>query len=182
MTTFLDIFTPDLSKHLTPKQRSTMLMGVSKHIRDVIIKNDVPVAVKAKVGTNTQTIIHGLDRLSKRANVIALDLCANKIGDEGAGRLEAGLGQCASLAHLDLRGNRIGGEGAGRLAAGLGQCASLAHLDLDHNRIGAQGAGKLAAVLGQCASLANVNVCYNNIGAEGKALITVANPKCRVLF
>ena len=130
MTTFLDIFTPDLSKHLTPKQRFTMLMGVSKHIRDVIIKNDVQVAVKAKQGTDTQTIIHGLDRLSKRANVIALDLCANKIGDEGAGRLEAVLGQCASLAHLILGGNEIEAEGAGRLEAVLGQRASLAHLEL----------------------------------------------------
>jgi len=33
--------------------------------------------------------------------------------------------QCASLAYLDLYGNEIGAEGAGRLAAVLGQCASL---------------------------------------------------------
>ena len=35
------------------------------------------------------------------------------------------LGQCASLAHLDLSGNGIGAEGAGRLVAVLGQCASF---------------------------------------------------------
>ena len=35
-----------------------------------------------------------------------------------------------TLAHLNLGENGIGAEGAGRLAAVLGQCASLAHLDL----------------------------------------------------
>jgi Ran GTPase-activating protein (RanGAP) involved in mRNA processing and transport len=59
-----------------------------------------------------------------------LDLDNNDIGAQGAGRLAAVLGQCASLAHLDLGNNDIIAEGAGRLAAVLGQCASLAHLDL----------------------------------------------------
>ena len=50
------------------------------------------------------------------------------------------------LAHLDLGHNGIGDEGAGRLAAVLGQCASLAHLDLCGNGIGDEGAGRLGAV------------------------------------
>ena len=55
--------------------------------------------------------------------------------------------------HLDLHGNEIGDEGAGRLAAVLGQCASLAHLNLHANGIGAEGAGRLAAVAKRCPSL-----------------------------
>ena len=58
-----------------------------------------------------------------------------------------------TLAHLNLGENGIGAEGAGRLAAVLGQCASLAHLDLDYNEIGAEGAGRLAAVTERCPSL-----------------------------
>ena len=41
------------------------------------------------------------------------------------------------LAHLNLEMNGIEDEGAGRLAAVLGQCASLAHLSLRRNWIGA---------------------------------------------
>ena len=55
-----------------------------------------------------------------------------------------------TLAHLNLGENGIGAEGAGRLAAVLGQCASLAHLDLGANGIGAEGAGRLAAVAKCC--------------------------------
>ena len=93
-----------------------------------------------------------------------MDLGQNEIGAEGAGRLAAVLGQCASLVHLDLAGNEIGAEGAGRLAAVLGQCASLAHLDLGWNEIGDEGAGRLALVLGQCASLAHLNLSENGRG------------------
>ena len=38
------------------------------------------------------------------------------------------LGQCSSLAVLDRSDNDIGDEGAGRLATGLGQCSSLEKL------------------------------------------------------
>ena len=48
-----------------------------------------------------------------------------RIGDEGAGRLAAVLGQCASLDHLNLGGNGIGAEGAGRLAALAEHCPSI---------------------------------------------------------
>ena len=44
----------------------------------------------------------------------------------------------------------IRAEGAGRLAAVLGQCASLAHLDLGGNEIGAEGARRLAAIQSRC--------------------------------
>ena len=67
----------------------------------------------------------------------------------------------STLAHLDLRWNKIGAEGAGRLAAVLGQCASLAHLDLHGNEIGAEGAGRLAEVLGKCASIAHLDLGGN---------------------
>ena len=54
-----------------------------------------------------------------------LSLSRNGIGDEGAGRLAAVLGQCASLAHLNLCVNGIGAEGAERLAAVAKRCPSL---------------------------------------------------------
>eukprot|EP00961_Rhodomonas_salina_P053190 713422-Rhodomonas_salina.1 len=54
------------------------------------------------------------------------------------------LGECKALPHLDLSANAICAEGAGRLAGVLGSCTALAHLDLSYNTIGAEGAGRLA--------------------------------------
>ena len=77
---------------------------------------------------------------------------------------------------LNLSNATIGAEGAGRLAAGLGQCASLTHLNLRYNQIGAEGAGRLAAVLGQCTSLAHLGVCVKGSGTEGAGVMWVAGP------
>ena len=106
----------------------------------------------------------------------------HRIRAEGAGRLAAALGQCASLAYLDLSVNNIGDEGAESLATVLGQCASLAHLDLGRNRIGDEGAGRLAAVLRQCASLAHLDLSGNSIGAEAQEMFITLQQHCTVQF
>ena len=85
-----------------------------------------------------------------------LDLRENEIGDEGAERLAAVLGQCPSLAHLNFEGNGIEAEGSGMPATLLQQYPSFSHLDLEGSGIGAEGAGRLAAVLGQCPLLSHL--------------------------
>ena len=55
-----------------------------------------------------------------------------------------------ALAHLDRGSNGIGDEGAERLAAVLGQCQSLTHLTLDSNGIGAEGTRRLQAAACAC--------------------------------
>ena len=120
-----------------------------------------PAMIKVKKGQTflTESVTTAILDMMKWCRITTINLSNATIGAEGAERLAAVLGQCASLAHLDLCENRIGAEGTGRLAAVLGHCASLAHLDLGCNGIGAEGAGRLAAVLGQCASL-GVKGCF----------------------
>jgi hypothetical protein len=176
----LETMEEELAIRVIPQERSVMLLQVSKTMRTAIQRVSPPAMIKIKKGQTflTESVQSAMLDMMKWCRITALNLSNATIGDEGAGRLAAVLGQCASLAHLDLRGNEIGAEGAGRLAAVLGQCASLAHLDLGQNRIRDEGAGRLAAVLGQCASLTHLDLGYNEIGAEGAGRLAAVAEHC----
>ena len=122
--------------------------------------------------------------LCQCSSLVALNLRANDIGDDGVGCLAGAagclarvvssfparlnlLGQCSSLVALDLGFNHIGADGIGRLAGALGQCSSLTELNLDGNAIGDEGAERLAGVLEQCSSLVTLCLAANAIGDEG---------------
>ena len=176
----LETMEEELAIRVIPEERSVMLLQVSKTMRTAMQRVSPPAMIKAKEGETylTESVQRAMLDMIKWCRITAIDLSNATIGAEGAGRLAAVLGQCASLAHLDLQENRIGAEGAGRLAGVLGQCASLARLDLCNNEIGAEGAGRLAAVLGQCASLAHLNLYWNEIGAEGVGRLAAVAEDC----
>ena len=134
----LETMEEELAIRMIPGERSVMLLQVSKTMRTAMQRVSPPAMIKVKKGQGclTESVKHAILDMMKWCRITTINLSNATIGAEGAGRLAAVLGQCASLAHLDLRGNGIGAEGAGRLAAVLGQCASLAHLDLCANANG----------------------------------------------
>ena len=123
----------ELAIRVIPGERSVMLLQVSKTMRTAMQRVSPPAMIKVKKGQTflTESVKDAILDMMKWCRITAINLSNTRIGDEGAGRLAAVLGQCAALAHLSLRANGIGAEGAGRLAAVLGQCASLAHLAPD---------------------------------------------------
>jgi Ran GTPase-activating protein (RanGAP) involved in mRNA processing and transport len=76
----------------------------------------------------------------------------------------------------------MGNQGAGRLAAVLGQCASLAHLDLSDNAIRAEGVQSFTAVLPQCASLARLDLRWNDLRRQEKEMFAAMQLPSNVLF
>ena len=143
-----------------------LIGSVAVSIQPTLLTNHLSSALRQKLGPDFERALATFERRQLEGGAFAADLVTDLkrfighldlqgcwISDEGAGRLAAVLGQCASLAHLDLQENGIGDEGAGRLAVVLGQCASLAHLDLRYNGIGAEGAGRLDSVAKHCPSL-----------------------------
>jgi len=149
----LETMEEELAIRVIPEERSVMLLQVSKTMRTAMQRVSPPAMIKVKKGQRPESVEKAILDMMKWCRITALNLSNATIRAEGAGRLAAVLGQCASLAHLDLCYNRIGDEGAGRLAAVLGQCASLAHLDLGGNKIGDEGAGRPAAVAEHCQSI-----------------------------
>ena len=137
----LETMEEELAIRMIPGERSVMLLQVSKTMRTAMQRVSPPAMIKVKKGHTflTESVKNAILDMMKWCRITAIDLSNAKIRAEGAGRLAAVLGQCASLAHLDIGSNGIGAEGAGRLAAGLGQCASLAHLYLSYNEIGTDG-------------------------------------------
>jgi len=176
----LETMEEELAIRLIPAERSVMLLQVSKTMRMAMQRVSPPAMIKVKKGQIflTESVQSAMLDIMKWCRITAINLSNATIRAEGAGRLAAVLGQCASLAHLNLCRNGIGAEGAGRLAAVLGQCASLAHLELGYNEIGDEGAGRLAAVLGQCASLADLGLCGNGIGDEGAGRLAAVAECC----
>ena len=133
--------------------------------------------------------------LCQCSSLVALNLRANDIGDDGVGCLAGAagclarvvssfparlnlLGQCSSLVALDLGFNHIGADGIGRLAGALGQCSLLVELILAQNDIGAEGAERLLGVLGQCSSLAVLSLCLNGIGPKGAGMLAGVLGQC----
>jgi internalin A len=96
-------------------------------------------------------------QLSTLTQLSSLNLCCDRIDDEGA----ASLANLIQLTSLNLRNNLIGAAGAATLA-GLPQLTSL---DLSENLIGDQGADCLA----EFKQLTSLNLAMCQIGAVGAA-------------
>jgi Ran GTPase-activating protein (RanGAP) involved in mRNA processing and transport len=100
-----------------------------------------------------------------------LDLCKNRIGNDGAFALAAAMKTNVRLSALILGNNNIGDEGAKALARALEKCTVLTWLDLSDNNIRAKGTKELARALEKCMALTTLDLSINWIGAEGaKAL------------
>ena len=123
----LETMEEELAIRVIPEERSVMLLQVSKTMRTAMQRVSPPAMIKVKKGQTflTKSIQGAMLDMMKWCRITALNLSNATIRAEGAGRLAAVLGQCASLAHLDLQGNWIGAEGAGRLAAVVERCPLL---------------------------------------------------------
>ena len=102
-------------------------------------------------------------------SMATLNLARNRIGDEGAKALAAGVASSGSMATLYLGGNSIGNVGANALAEAVRVSGSLEYLDLYNNRIGDEGAKALAAGVAASGSMATLYLGGNSrIGAAAK--------------
>jgi len=106
--------------------------------------------------------------------ITSLNLCGQKIGDEGAGRIADSLQVNNSLISLDLRNSNIGDEGAAAVAGSLEHNTILTFLCLGDNNIGAKGAGRIAESLLVNNSLISLDLRWNKIGDEGAAALLKA--------
>ena len=107
----LETMEEELATRIIPGERSVMLLQVSKTMRTAMQRVRPPAMIKVKKGQQTGGVENAILDMMKWCRITAIDLSYAKKGAEGAGRLAAVLGQCASLAHLDLCRNGIGAEG-----------------------------------------------------------------------
>ena len=123
----LETMEEELAIRVIPGERSVMLLQVSKTMRTAMQRVSPPAMIKVKKGQIflTESVKDAILDMMKWCRITVIDLSNATIRAEGAERLAAVLGQCASLAHLNLGGNGIGAEGAGRLAAVAKRCPSL---------------------------------------------------------
>ncbi|RZF35037.1 hypothetical protein LSTR_LSTR009629 [Laodelphax striatellus] len=78
------------------------------------------------------------NHLRNKSNIVALQLCYNSIGDEGATKLAEFLKDCRSIKYLDLRMNGIGAEGV-KSFLDVAEYLTIKSLNLAGNKIGKQG-------------------------------------------
>ena len=106
----LETMEEELAIRIIPEKRSVMLLQVSKTMRTAMQRVSPPAMIKVKKGQTllTESVKTAILDMMKWCRITAINLSNSTIGAEGAGRLAAVLGQCASLAHLDLCYNGIG--------------------------------------------------------------------------
>ena len=94
----------ELAIRVIPEERSVMLLQVSKTMRTAMQRVSPPAMIKVKKGQTflTESVKTAMLDMMKWCRITAINLSNATIGAEGAGRLAAVLGQCASLAHLNL--------------------------------------------------------------------------------
>ena len=104
--TALETMEEELAIRLIPQERSVMLLQVSKTMRTAMQRVSPPAMIKVKKGQTflTESLKNAILDMMKRCRITAIDLSNAIIRAEGAGRLVAVLGQCASLGHLSLFG------------------------------------------------------------------------------
>ena len=116
----LETMEEELAIRVIPEERSVMLLQVSKTMRTAMQRVSPPAMIKVKKGHTflTESVQSAMLDMMKWCRITTINLSNATIRAEGAGRLAAVLGQCASLAHLNLSGNKIRAEGAGGLRRG----------------------------------------------------------------
>ncbi|XP_061615568.1 leucine-rich repeat-containing protein 71 isoform X3 [Phyllopteryx taeniolatus] len=117
--------------------------------------------------------------LSEGSVLTHLNLRNNRIEDEGARLLGAGLSTSTSanwsLTSLNLSFNHIGDVGAGHIAKGLRFNRTLLFLSLSNNHIGDSGAIQLATVFGE------VVLTHEEIVQRRKLLLNKTHPSSSVV-
>ena len=141
---------------------------------------DSPALRNLYLGTNglTTTTAAALGRMLAAGPVTSLFVSCNRLGDDGAKLLAAGLRQDDRLLRLGLASNRIGPAGATALARALHGHPSLLFLDLGWtratsavgeagNRIGDDGARAIAEMLRENDTLQGLDISHNRISQAG---------------
>eukprot|EP00004_Rigifila_ramosa_P017066 TRINITY_DN4114_c0_g1_i2.p1 TRINITY_DN4114_c0_g1~~TRINITY_DN4114_c0_g1_i2.p1 ORF type:complete len:391 (+),score=100.88 TRINITY_DN4114_c0_g1_i2:88-1260(+) len=108
---------------------------------------------------------------AKRSTLECLDLNFNLIGDLGVKGLARALeADVCPLTRLDLAHNRIGNDGALALAAGLQKCSRVKTVDVTHNLIEGAGAAALARVTATWV-VKEIDLSFNKVGCRQLRLI-----------
>lgn len=168
-------FLSSLFSVFSPSQKTTALPN---HIY-------LPVDASAKIDLSQRGLQPSDARLvkmalSQNANLAALKLGYNNLGDHGVATLAAGISVHKSLVLLDLGFNNFGDYGATALAKAMRDAAqkysggTLETLYLAGNLIGEDGALALADFIRHGSSLRKLYVTGNRIGADGVKAITEA--------
>ena len=99
----LETMEEELAIRIIPEERSVMLLQVSKTMRTAMQRVSPPAMIKVKKGQTllTESVQSAMLDMMKWCRITAINPSNATIRAEGAGRLAAVLGQCASLAHLD---------------------------------------------------------------------------------
>ena len=97
----LETMEEELAIRAIPEERSVMLLQVSNTMRTVMQRVSPPAMIKAKEGVTylTESVQRAMLDMMKWCRITAINLSNATIRAEGAGKLAAVLGQCASLAH-----------------------------------------------------------------------------------
>ncbi|KAL0491261.1 hypothetical protein AKO1_009979 [Acrasis kona] len=115
--------------------------------------------------------------LSNNQSYSILELCGNRLRDDGTKALSQLLEVNDSLVRLDLRSNDIGGKGGDALFKSLRHNCTLTSLDLsglsgiNRNHIGIKGAVSLCSMLQVNRVLSQINLGSNGMGADGIKLL-----------
>ncbi len=139
---------------------------------------------------------HGLGRESGEAicrvlahnkNYSILELCGNRLRDDGTKALSQLMTVNDAIVRLDLRSNDIGGKGGEALFKALRQNSTLTSLDLsglsgiNRNHIGIKGAAALSSMLQVNRVLCQINLGSNGMGADGIKLLCTGLKNNQVL-
>ena len=100
-----------------------------------------------------------------------LQISYNRLGNEGAKWLSAGIKASITLKKLDIESNGIGDTGAKAIANGLIHNTSLKMLCLNRNVIGCSGATEISVALTKNNTLQRLEIDGNKIGESGAMAI-----------
>lgn len=110
---------------------------------------------------------HLSDLLEKNELISFLNLSGCKIGEEGAKKLEEGIGNSRGLEHLYLAGCELGDKGVKYIAAGVYLSDTLETLNLSNNKLGESSAESLSNMLIKSTSLKKLILSRNLIFTKG---------------
>lgn len=107
------------------------------------------------------------DALAFNSSVTLLNLCCNRLDENGIVFIADVLKKNNTIRVLNLKGNNLRATGARLLALGLGENDTLASLDLSGNGLGDAGAISFAEALGSNESLTALTLRCNAITSRG---------------